>query len=484
MVVNMKINEKLYSLIPIFLVALNLVLKGLHISSNSIGGDEPFSIYHAQMDVPIIVKLLSVGNNPPLYEIILHYWIKLFGISELSVRFPSYIFSSLTVYFIYISGIKFFNIRIALIASALFTFSSFHMFFAHEARVYALFALLVSISVYLFLDIVKGNNSIKLYTLLILTNVVLIYSHYFGFIIVVIELLTVIFDIKQRKLCYREWILYLLAFMIFCVPIFGMLYTRFIDTANTGTWVPTPSGITDLYNMLWQFSNVPVVTLCSIIVLIGAIVKLLLQKDYCRISIARKLVILWFVIPYFTMFVISFWIPMFVGRYLIFVSIAYFFLLAISLDYLMKGLKYGIPLIVIFVGLYMFTFNLNVDNKRHVEAVVDKIIELKADNDIVLISPPDFILNFSYYYDIEMFKNYDNSSTFRSIKDAMKDKDIHAIYSISGIDISNNNKVIILDAAGSQKVRDDVMKTLTDSYDLKDVYSYYEIFDIYEYTRK
>ncbi|MDO9255412.1 MAG: hypothetical protein Q7U54_07870 [Bacteroidales bacterium] len=86
--------------IPLFLVAINFIIKILYLGKMSIANDEPFSIYIAQMDVSSIISQLSKGNNPPLFEIILHYWIKLWGISPFSTRLLPFLFSVATVYFI------------------------------------------------------------------------------------------------------------------------------------------------------------------------------------------------------------------------------------------------------------------------------------------------------------------------------------------------------------------------------------------------
>lgn len=182
-------------------MGLNLLVKGLFITSNSIAGDEPFSIYHAQMDVPSIIQQLTSGNNPPLYEIMLHFWIELFGISALAARLPSLIFSTLTVLFIYKLGRSFFYRRVAVTAALLFVFSDYHVLFAHEARAYALLGLLSVVSMYYYLKIVVHENFRFTFIIsFVVASVILIYTHYFGLFVLWVQFVFLLF---RKDLLYK-----------------------------------------------------------------------------------------------------------------------------------------------------------------------------------------------------------------------------------------------------------------------------------------
>jgi uncharacterized membrane protein len=134
-------HRTLVSAISLFLLALGINLIGLDF--RSLTSDECFSIYHAQMSPSLIYQHLSSGNNPPLFEWMLHYWMLLWGDSPFSVRLPSAIFSSLTTALIYVLGTLIHmahskenavNSSLGMIAAILFLSSNYTTFLAHEAR--------------------------------------------------------------------------------------------------------------------------------------------------------------------------------------------------------------------------------------------------------------------------------------------------------------------------------------------------------------
>ena len=99
----MEFIKKHFIVLALFL--LNIIIKVMYLSFQPISHDEPFTVYHAQFDFYNIIHYLKNYNNPPLFELILHFWIKCFGISPFSVRFLPMLFSSLSVVLFYKIGV-------------------------------------------------------------------------------------------------------------------------------------------------------------------------------------------------------------------------------------------------------------------------------------------------------------------------------------------------------------------------------------------
>ena len=419
MILSRNLHRYLY---PAGLILVNLILKIWFLDSRDIAMDEPFTIFHAQSDLSVLFETLKGGNNTPLDFILLHFWIKLFGISAFSVRFLPMMFSIATAYYLYLIGKKFFTFQIGVVASLLFTFSNYHLLFAHEARGYALFTILSSISMLLFLILVKGGT-LRIILWLAFTNVLLVYTHFFGFFVIFVQIVSGL-GIKELRLrSARNYIISLLVVILFYFPYFFVLIPRFHSTAVHGTWIPKPIP-EDLYNMVWKFSNAPVTTVIFLLIMLVGTILFFFGKVNAGIRIHFKIILIWFFVPYFMMFLISFQIPMFLDRYLVFVSIAYYLLIANSIEIIGRKRWTFFLTATVAIGSMILTFKPNVDNKRRMREAVQTINSFKTKESAIVICPSWLDLGFSYYYNQNYFIDY---------KDLKKNLTNEMIFPVNGI---------------------------------------------------
>ena len=108
-----------------------------------------------------IIKNFSPSDfHPPLYYLVLKTWTSVFGFSEISLRFPSVLFSLLTGYFVYLIGAKLKNKNIGLWSATFFLFNPLIIYYSQEARMYSLVTLFLTIASYSYL-----TNRSKLFCL-------------------------------------------------------------------------------------------------------------------------------------------------------------------------------------------------------------------------------------------------------------------------------------------------------------------------------
>lgn len=102
-----------------------------------------------------IVTNFSVNDfHPPLYYWILKLWTSIFGLSEISLRLPSVIFSLVTIYFIYLIGKKIKDEKTGLWAAALTGFNPLLVYYSQEARMYLLVTMFLTINLYFFMRVI------------------------------------------------------------------------------------------------------------------------------------------------------------------------------------------------------------------------------------------------------------------------------------------------------------------------------------------
>jgi mannosyltransferase len=475
------VSQRLFS-IPTLLFLVYFVVRFFEIGTNSLAGDEPFSVYFAQIPLADILRHLKPGNNPPLYELLLHFWIKLFGISEIAVRIPSLLFSAATATLLYKIAADFFKKEAGFLAFGIFLFNNYATYFSHEARVYALFGLLTAASFYFFLKILNEQDKWTNIIIYGVINALVLYAHYFGIMVLGIEVLCFLVLKPITKQSLGKFAVALGIMLLLFAPYLPVVYTQFIKTKTDGTWLQAPQGWPTMEYMFIQFSNTK--TLARICVALIAFATLLWFWKWKNTSANTKVIWLWFILPFFGMFIVSYWVPMFHNRYLMHAFVGYSLLLSVAAFRVLPlpVAKYLIPIALL--GSFFYKSDANVDNARHTKDAVAKVQELRDDNTRIVMYPKYRMFGYAYYFNKERFKNYDKEYGYYNVIEGFQEENLYAInqYSEARIDSFCCDKLIFImtDAGPKEQLLADFEKEFV----LLNTYHYPEIIDVYEYKRK
>ncbi|MCS6801003.1 MAG: glycosyltransferase family 39 protein [Chloroflexota bacterium] len=169
-------------------VALLLAAFALRISnlgSDSFWMDElNTALVSAQPLSAILRWNLDVGVHPPGHLILVHFWQRLVGGSEFALRLLSLIAGTLAVAAAYRLALDLFNLRAAVIAALLLTFSNLMIYFARENRAYAWLSMLGVLAVLVTQRALQRGGGVWLVLLGILTLAP--YLHYYGVFVAVL----------------------------------------------------------------------------------------------------------------------------------------------------------------------------------------------------------------------------------------------------------------------------------------------------------
>ena len=102
----------------------------------------------------------DIGNSPAYY-VMLHGWLALFGLSDLSMRMPSVLFSTLIVWLLFIFVRRHFgSSQLALISAAIAAIEPFFVAYGQMARNYSMTFFLTLLATHLFLLIAERSQTI------------------------------------------------------------------------------------------------------------------------------------------------------------------------------------------------------------------------------------------------------------------------------------------------------------------------------------
>jgi 4-amino-4-deoxy-L-arabinose transferase-like glycosyltransferase len=118
------------------------------LNTQSLWTDEGYSVWVSHFQPKEIWRILRTDTSTPLYYVALHYWSALFGNSESALRALSALLATLSLPLLFLIASKVLANRTSVaLAIALYAFSFFQIWYAQEARCYALLAFLSLASV-------------------------------------------------------------------------------------------------------------------------------------------------------------------------------------------------------------------------------------------------------------------------------------------------------------------------------------------------
>ncbi len=184
----------------IYLILIFATLIRLVIINQSFWLDEAASLMAARVPLTDFVNYLSHDFHPPLYYLLLHFWLKFGLYQESFLRLLSVIFGVLTVYVLYhwlLEALD--NKKIALVAALLLAVNPFHIYYSQELRPYVLNAFLSLLSWLFLFRFLKAQKKLSL-VLFILVSALNYYTFYGAFFNLLGQLVFVIIYYRRHLL--------------------------------------------------------------------------------------------------------------------------------------------------------------------------------------------------------------------------------------------------------------------------------------------
>ena len=188
-----------------------------HLGTDALGASEAYSAWAAaKPGVGAIVRtpVLHDPGKQVFYYVVLHYYTRIFGLSEISLRSLSVIFSLTTLVLVFALGCEMFDDNTALAAAAMWAFNPLAVVFAQTARMYPLF-ISISLAQLMMLWRVRARPGIANGIACGILGAALPYTHMAGLLIVGAECAILLRDLARGRRNAMAWMAIVIAIALF-----------------------------------------------------------------------------------------------------------------------------------------------------------------------------------------------------------------------------------------------------------------------------
>lgn len=355
--------------------------------------DEAFSYFLAKKNFIQILILTAKDFNPPLYYFVLHFWIKIFGGSEIALRSLSFIFYWATLYvlFLFLTNIMRKSYKKSIFYLIFFGCNPFLVYYAFEARMYTMFAFLSALSFYAFYK--------KNFKLHFMSTILALYTNYFAIFILIGQYLFVrkdkILEKESRKNLLYSLLVFVPWFIFMIINKSASDFSSFwLTKTSFKTIIQIPAIIYTGYEKDYGFYDKYIIWL-SLAFILSIFLALISEKKNNKLF---SYLLVWsFLAPICTA-LISFIKPVFLPRYLIFSSAGFLLLLVYILEKLKIFLKGIIICLLLIVTFNYFSLEIKYWKKSDYRTTFSEIKLLAGNNPVYITNELDYFVA-QYYFD-------------------------------------------------------------------------------------
>ncbi|WP_176506013.1 MULTISPECIES: glycosyltransferase family 39 protein [Pseudomonas] len=302
--------------------------------------DESFSILLSRLPLEQILFHTARDVHPPLYYLILHFWMQGLGDGALAVRSLSVLTGVATVAFGMLLARQLASWRAAFIAGLLLAVLPVAIHYSQEARMYALLGCLLMAAMCMLWSWVHKRQTRYLvaYGALILAA---LYTHYFAILCVAANwTFLLVGQARKEHTLLRSpgwWLcngVVALAFM----PWLPVLYRQF-QHRHLVAWIAdyTPISLMTIPRGMWSaITSASDLLYADIYAVVTAGVLISLLRVFIRRALlhedAKAFLLTYCLLPIITVWLVSYLFPLFMERYVLFALLGIPIVLAITFD--------------------------------------------------------------------------------------------------------------------------------------------------------
>jgi len=217
--------------------------------------DEALTVNIARLPVHDIPSYLKRDGAPPLYYVLLHYWIGTFGTSDVAVRSLAGFFGIATIPLAWLAGHRLGGRTAAWAAMLLVASSPFAVRYDTEARMYSLVALLTLLG-FLALDrALRAPRAANLVAVAAISGL-LLYTHYWSIYLLATTMLWLLFQAWRGRPEWRRGARSaMVAAVLGCLTFLPWVPIFLFQSKHTGTPWATPASFAAMVNAVASFAG-------------------------------------------------------------------------------------------------------------------------------------------------------------------------------------------------------------------------------------